>query len=66
MRGLILDLRGNPGGLLIPAVEICEMFVASGEIVTTRGRDQQVRQDFQAHGQRTLPEFPDGRPGQRA
>ncbi|WP_153556317.1 S41 family peptidase [Roseimaritima sediminicola] len=36
---LILDLRENSGGLLNAAVEICDMFIESGEIVSTRGRD---------------------------
>jgi carboxyl-terminal processing protease len=58
MQGLILDLRDNHGGLLIPAVDVCDLFIASGEIVTTRGRDNKVRQHYQARGQRTLPGFP--------
>lgn len=37
---LILDLRGNPGGLLNAAVAVCDMFIESGEIVSTRGRDR--------------------------
>lgn len=37
---LVLDLRGNAGGLLNAAVEICDMFLHSGEIVSTRGRDR--------------------------
>lgn len=40
MDGLILDLRGNAGGLLNAAVDICDMFIESGEIVSTRGRDR--------------------------
>jgi carboxyl-terminal processing protease len=36
--GLILDLRGNPGGLLPVAVEICDRFLDAGVIVSTRGR----------------------------
>ncbi len=38
MTRLILDLRGNPGGLLNEAVEIADMFLDDGVIVTTRGR----------------------------
>ncbi|HLA84243.1 MAG TPA: S41 family peptidase [Thermoguttaceae bacterium] len=37
--GLIMDLRSNPGGLLISAVEAVDKFVAEGVIVSTRGRD---------------------------
>jgi carboxyl-terminal processing protease len=40
-RGLILDLRSNPGGLLRSAVDICRMFLTEGRIVSTRGRDQE-------------------------
>jgi carboxyl-terminal processing protease len=58
MQGLILDLRGNHGGLLLPAVEVCNLFISSGEIVTTRGREGVVREDFRARGQGTLPDFP--------
>ncbi|RMF72676.1 MAG: S41 family peptidase, partial [Planctomycetota bacterium] len=38
MKGLILDLRYNPGGLLDVAVEVVSLFVKSGEVVSTRGR----------------------------
>jgi carboxyl-terminal processing protease len=37
--GLILDLRDNPGGLLTQAVEICDLFMESGAIVSTRDRN---------------------------
>ncbi len=36
--GFVLDLRGNSGGLLRSAVEVCDMFLDSGRIVSTRGR----------------------------
>jgi len=39
MRGLILDLRDNPGGLLNAAVEISDLFVADERIVSTKGRN---------------------------
>lgn len=41
VKGLILDLRNNPGGLLKAAVEISDMFLSEGKIVSTRGRNQQ-------------------------
>jgi carboxyl-terminal processing protease len=39
--GLILDLRGNPGGLLDQAVRICDLFLDSGIIVSTIGRNRE-------------------------
>jgi carboxyl-terminal processing protease len=38
---LILDLRFNPGGLLKTAVEVADLFLTEGIIVSTRGRDQE-------------------------
>lgn len=43
MKGLILDLRYNPGGLLEAAVEIADMFVSEGLIVSTDGRNSAHR-----------------------
>ena len=40
MQALILDLRGNPGGLLDQAVEVCEKFLPRGQlVVSTEGRN---------------------------
>jgi carboxyl-terminal processing protease len=39
VRGLILDLRNNPGGLLRSAVEISDLFLTEGKIVSTKGRN---------------------------
>lgn len=39
MRSLIVDLRGNPGGLLVAAVDAVDMFVERGTVVSTRGRN---------------------------
>lgn len=38
LRGVVLDLRGNPGGLLDQAVAVADLFIADGPIVSTRGR----------------------------
>lgn len=47
MESLILDLRSNPGGLLIEAVRICNLFVDKGElIVSTRGKVKQWDSDY--------------------
>ena len=39
MRSLIVDLRGNPGGLLTASVELADRFISSGIIVSTKGRN---------------------------
>ncbi|HSV02851.1 MAG TPA: S41 family peptidase [Phenylobacterium sp.] len=39
MKGLVLDLRSNPGGLLDQAVGVSDLFLQGGEIVSQRGRD---------------------------
>lgn len=49
MRFLIIDVRGNPGGLLTSAVEIADKFVHEGTIVSTRGRSPQEDFDYKAH-----------------
>jgi carboxyl-terminal processing protease len=46
--GLILDLRGNPGGLLDQAVRVSDAFLDQGEIVSTRGRRNGDSQRFNA------------------
>ena len=51
MKSLVIDLRGNPGGLLVAAVEAVELFVDSGVIVSTRGRSAQEDFTYTSHGQ---------------
>ncbi|REJ69923.1 MAG: S41 family peptidase [Planctomycetota bacterium] len=48
MRSLIIDLRGNPGGLLTASVEVADRFVNRGTIVSTRGRSKQEDYDYSA------------------
>lgn len=48
LRGLILDVRDNPGGLLDQAVAVADLFLQRGPIVTTRGRHPESRQRFDA------------------
>ena len=48
LRGYIIDLRNNPGGLLDQAISVSDTFLDRGEIVSTRGRDPDETQRFNA------------------
>jgi carboxyl-terminal processing protease len=54
-KGYILDLRNNPGGLLNQAVKVSNTFISSGEIVSTRGRDPDDGERFDADHSATDP-----------
>lgn len=59
LNSLVLDLRSNPGGLLIEAVRICNLFVDKGElIVSTRGKMNQWDSDYSTTGQPLDKEIP--------
>ncbi len=49
MKSLIMDLRGNPGGLLTASVEVADKFVDEGVIVSTRGRSPLEDYNYTAH-----------------
>lgn len=57
MKGLILDVRGNPGGLLTAAVEVLDRLVDNGVLVSTKGRsnDQNWTYRAQQNGAVTVP-----------
>jgi carboxyl-terminal processing protease len=58
-RGVILDLRFNPGGLLSQAVEVAEEFVPKGKkIVYTRGRDPSQNRDYYSTADHTHSKYP--------
>lgn len=57
MKGLVLDLRYNPGGLLSSAIEVADLFVDEGTIVSTRGRNTEDKV-YVAKKDGTLPDFP--------
>ena len=57
-KGLVVDLRNNPGGLLSQAVRICNMFLDSGVIVTTRNREGGIERKFTASGDPICPNLP--------
>ena len=48
INGFVLDLRNNPGGLLTQAIRVSDAFLEAGEIVSTRGRDPQDGDRFNA------------------
>lgn len=50
MRGVLLDLRGNPGGLLDQAVGVSDLFMTRGRIVFTKGRHPEAQQSYTAEG----------------
>ena len=56
--GVVLDLRNNPGGLLMQAVDVSDAFLNEGEIVSTRGRNEQDNERFNA----TKGDLTDGKP----
>ena len=56
--GLILDLRNNPGGLLDEAVSVSSMFLFSGEVVSTRGRDARDIERYNASRGERFPDVP--------
>ena len=58
MKGLVLDLRSNPGGLLEAAIDIANLFISSGTIVTTAGRNRNDRDVTNADAQGTEPAYP--------
>lgn len=58
LAGLVLDLRGNPGGLLDQAVRVADEFVADGIIVSTIGRDLAHKEEELAHKRGTYERFP--------
>lgn len=54
MRGLIVDLRGDPGGLLTAAIQVANEFLPGGLIVSTRGRTADDNMTERANGQRAF------------
>ncbi|MHB1016175.1 MAG: S41 family peptidase [Desulfurivibrionaceae bacterium] len=58
IKGLILDLRNNPGGLLDQAVKIADIFIDEGVIVSTKGRVKEQNTVFYAHANGGKYKFP--------
>jgi carboxyl-terminal processing protease len=58
LKGLILDLRNNPGGLLSQAVKVSDLFLEKGVIVSTKGRDASQDVIMTAHKNGTQRNYP--------
>jgi carboxyl-terminal processing protease len=58
LKGLVLDLRANPGGLLDQAARIADRFIADGPIVATVGNPSEGREEKVAHAEGTEPDYP--------
>lgn len=58
VRGLILDLQNSPGGLFNEAVEVADLFLPGGRIVSTIGRDRRATDERQASSPGTFAELP--------
>ena len=57
-RGIILDLRNNPGGLLDQAVDLVDLFVSEGDIVSQKGRDKREDKYYKASEATTMTDAP--------
>lgn len=58
IKGLILDLRDNPGGLLNQAIEVTDLFVEDGQILSIKGREGRNAQIFKATADTTKRQYP--------
>ncbi len=58
LKGLILDLRDNPGGILSQAIEVSDLFLEEGELLSIKGRLKKHTKIFYAHKNDTSREYP--------
>ena len=57
-KGIVLDLRNNPGGLLTQAINATNLFVDKGVIVSQKGRDKKNKEEHKANKSTTLTKVP--------
>jgi carboxyl-terminal processing protease len=58
LKGLILDVRNNPGGLLTQAIKVSDLFLDSGLIVSTKGRDESQNMEIPAQRNEKQRNYP--------
>lgn len=58
LKGMVLDLRNNPGGLLTQAVQVSDTFLKDGLIVYIQGKDAKSRKDYAARNQKADEQTP--------
>ncbi len=58
LKGVILDLRGNPGGLLHESIKVADLFLDAGPVIATRGRHPDSIQSYEARGRDVLAALP--------
>jgi carboxyl-terminal processing protease len=58
IRGLIIDLRDNPGGLFNEAIQVADLFLSGRPITSVRGRNAQFNKDYRASPKTGAPEIP--------
>ena len=58
LKGLVLDLRDNPGGILNQAINVTDIFLDNGEILSIKGREGQHTKVFKAHANDVNREYP--------
>jgi carboxyl-terminal processing protease len=58
LRGIVLDLRDNPGGLLDQSVDVVSLFIRKGDVLSTIGRNPGAMQHFTATGDRAVETVP--------
>jgi carboxyl-terminal processing protease len=57
-KGIVLDLRNNPGGLLDQAVGLVDLFIDEGDIVSQKGRDEDNKKSYTATSSSTITKVP--------
>jgi carboxyl-terminal processing protease len=58
LKGLILDLRDNPGGILSQAIQVADLFLEDGEILSIKGRLKKHTKVFYAHKNKVPRDYP--------